>query len=198
MSLLVAIAASVAVICLVLSLRGLAARSRRRRFKGLELRPNCLLTRYPIIFLSQPKSLFRIVDDWCDVPLFLREHGYDVLILTPARHQAVESVLATIKELDGRCHLIAVESQSELIEKLSDARLDKIASLTLVQKAKPRTRSSSLTVDSLRPARHAVEIFELAKAEGLSRGTGASWQFESLFLDYAISLAERDAGWCDH
>lgn len=191
MSALIALAAGLIAICLLTLLRWQSARSRKKRFKGLELRPNCLLTRYPIIFLSKPKSLLRPFDAWRDVPLFLREHGYEVLILTPVRNAAFQSVHAALKDLDSKCHLIAGRSERALLEGIAEARLDNVASLTVVQRSSETGSQNSLHVDDLRPARQAIETFELRDRPR------EPWQFEARFLDYAISLAERDAGWCD-
>ena len=55
----------------------------RERLRGLELKPNCLLTRYPIAFLSGRKSIFKPFEYWNLIPAYLREHGYEVLILEP-------------------------------------------------------------------------------------------------------------------
>lgn len=52
----------------------------------LVLRPNCLLTRRPLKFITGPRSLFFYKKPWGDIPEILYEHGYKVeLISLPFR-----------------------------------------------------------------------------------------------------------------
>jgi hypothetical protein len=53
----------------------------------MELIPNCLLTRFPIVFTGGP---------WQQGPEFLREHGYDVVVL----HEAY------LPDLERKVHLL--------------------------------------------------------------------------------------------
>jgi hypothetical protein len=48
-----------------------------RQVPPKELRPNCLLTRYPICFMHGLKSIFHFRDYWHGIPEFLAAHGYD-------------------------------------------------------------------------------------------------------------------------
>lgn len=45
------------------------------------LRPNVLLTRYPIVFIHGLKSLFNFRNYWNGIPEHLIAHGYDVYVL---------------------------------------------------------------------------------------------------------------------
>ncbi len=45
------------------------------------LKPNCLLTRRPLIWITPPRSLFYYKKPWADIPLLLFEHGYKVNLL---------------------------------------------------------------------------------------------------------------------
>jgi hypothetical protein len=184
-----AIATVVAIVCVRLSLK----RARARRFQGLELRPNCLLTRYPIVLLTQPKSLFRIFDQWNDVPKFLREHGYEVFLLTPLAGHEVKSILGAIEEMPMKCHLIASAADESLLEKVARSKCAKVSSLTVVKAKSAMPKKTELSVDALRPLDVAVETFEV---EGFRRRS-TPWAFEFQFLDYAVELAERDAQFCD-
>ncbi len=42
------------------------------------LRPNCLLTRYPICFVHGLKNIFCANNYWHGIPEYLRDHGYEV------------------------------------------------------------------------------------------------------------------------
>ncbi len=181
-----ALAGSMAVVITAV-IRFALRRARLARFKGLELRPNCLLTRYPIVFVSKQKSLFRIFDEWNDIPKYLREHGYDVMILTPVPGYALPSVLGALEELTTKCHLIAGDSHRGLLDQL--ASHPKVCSLTHV-KSTPSPDRTRIRAEDLRPT--SIETFELDR-----KSSRSPWEVEAKFLDFAISLAERDAGWCD-
>jgi hypothetical protein len=44
------------------------------------LRPNCLITRRPLVFLTPPRSLFFYKNTWSEISHILHEHGYKVEI----------------------------------------------------------------------------------------------------------------------
>lgn len=186
--LLVAVAAALATVFAVGFFRLSLKKARARRFKGLELRPNCLLTRYPIVLLSKQKSFFRLFDEWDDVPKFLREHGYEVFLLTPIRGHELASVLRAIEDWPTQCHLIASVSDESLLEGVARAKSSKVTSLTLVLAKSARRSTEKISVQDLRPLDVAIETFEV---DGFKKSN--AWEFESQFLEHAISLAERDA-----
>ncbi len=49
---------------------------------NLVLRPNCLLTKNPLVFIPGPRSLFFYRSPWGQLPQFLFEHGYVTLTLS--------------------------------------------------------------------------------------------------------------------
>lgn len=136
----------------------------RERLKGLELRPNCLLTRYPIAFISGDRSLFRIFSHWNIVPSYLREHGYDVILLEPASgRDRVPSLLAALDALESKCHLVADSSLEETLSALAQSKHPHVQSLTLIQNsARTRPTGGSLRPDDLRPLEMAVEVFDIS------------------------------------
>lgn len=144
-----------------------AARKRERalRLKGLELKPNCLLTRYPIVFLSGPRSLFRLFDHWNDVPMFLREHGYEVFVIEPVGRTSetrIASAHEALQAFGGPCHLIADSSLEAEVEALADLNLSNLKSLTVVRnpaRVASGSSSSSVSIADLKPRRSAVEVF---------------------------------------
>jgi hypothetical protein len=139
-------------------------KARKLRLQGLELRPNCLLTRYPIAFISGRPSLFRLFDHWNEVPSFLREHGYEVLILEPTPGTQGASLLKALDEISHKCHLIADSSSREELEIIAQAKHPKVASLTWVKNPESFTRpevTRSTKAEDLRPLQSAIEIFEM-------------------------------------
>lgn len=70
---------SLAVFFLGLAL--LTNRARRRKDVAFELKPNCLLTRWPVLFLTGPRSMFYFSSYWNLYTPYLAEHGYEVFTL---------------------------------------------------------------------------------------------------------------------
>lgn len=50
-------------------------------FQNLALRPNCLMTKSPLVFIPGPKKFLFYKKSFGDLPRFLHEHGYEVLLL---------------------------------------------------------------------------------------------------------------------
>jgi hypothetical protein len=55
-----------------------ANKFRRTRLISFALKPNCLLTRWPVVFVTGPRSLFYFSHYWNLYPVYLAEHGYEV------------------------------------------------------------------------------------------------------------------------
>lgn len=66
---------------LILSLAILSNRSRASRTIEFKLEPNCLLTRWPILFITGHRSIFYFSSYWNIYTSFLAEHGYEVYTL---------------------------------------------------------------------------------------------------------------------
>ena len=67
----------IAVLSAVVVLGGLLGLNywRSRSPFDFELEPNCLLTRYPLLFLSGKRSLLYFQDYWNNIPKFLSSHS---------------------------------------------------------------------------------------------------------------------------
>ncbi len=154
-------------------------RKRAVRFRGLQLKPNCLLTRYPIAFLSGPRTVFRLFDHWNDIPLYLREHGYEVYVIEPAGRnlqERTESVRSAVAQLDSNCHLIADGSLEPDLLALAKMKMSNVSSLTLVktrQRDRYASKLHSISVNDLKPLSVAVDVFEIDEPNGLSIPTGS-------------------------
>ncbi len=163
-------AASAFILALSLVFQVIERRVRSRRFASLELKPNCLLTRYPIVFVSGPRTVFRIFEHWNSVPLYLREHGYEVYVIEPSgtrREQRTASVLSAVQSL-GRCHLIADGSLEEDLENIASLRPLGVASFTVVKtpdrKRYDVARESSISARDLKPS--LVDVFMIQGSAG--------------------------------
>lgn len=65
----------------ILALAILSNQARSRQQVPFELKPNCLLTRWPLVFVTGPRSLFYFSTYWNLYTVFLAEHGYEVFTL---------------------------------------------------------------------------------------------------------------------
>ena len=141
-------------------------KARALRFAGLELRPNCLLTRYPIVFISSRRSIFRLFEHWNDIPVYLREHGYEVIVIEPLSAQDYGGQIArALDEIAQPFHLIADSSSRIELENIARNRHPKAMSLTLIQSTRRKEvrpqAAKALRPDDLKPRGLAIEIFEL-------------------------------------
>lgn len=170
----------------------LMRRRRRARLKGLELKPNCLLTRRPIAFVTRSRSLFSWGDPMADdVPGYLEEHGYDVLVVELPRKAAdpARALIATLDAMRASCHLIASTSHRPLFETIANQKHPMVTSLTVIEDPEAeRDDDRRPSLDDYKPLASAVETFVVARDERTKRPFG----FEARILDLAISLAERD------
>lgn len=191
---------------------------RTRRTRDLELKPNCLLTRYPLVFLTGRRSIFYFRNYWNQIPNFLAEHGYEVEILElpwkngSARLNAAEAMLA---RRDRPCHLIADSSQLKELEAIWSLHLPTVMSATVA--FQPR-KTSIVRTEDLKPAFSGVQSLALPETKQLSvkglflsmhnvlsnrtgilgaevgaNSPAETFLIERKYLEHAISLAERDA-----
>lgn len=85
---------------------------RRKSAKKFNLVPNCLLTRWPLLFISGPRSIFYFNSYWNIYPLFLAEHGYEVFNLNlpwnsrAARKKSFQSFLEQQSAKNKSFHLM--------------------------------------------------------------------------------------------
>lgn len=63
---------------ITLALAIFSNRARARKEIHFELQPNCLLTRWPLVFVTGPRSFFYFDKYWNQYTSFLAEHGYEV------------------------------------------------------------------------------------------------------------------------
>tara|TARA_B100000749_G_scaffold280898_1_gene280898 strand:+ start:96508 stop:97191 length:684 start_codon:yes stop_codon:yes gene_type:complete len=94
---------------------------RRKDIETIDLEPNCLLTKHPIVFVPGKKSLFFYGDYWGFIPFYLREHGYEVYELklswrqNDRRQQEIKQQLTEIVGRRGPVHLVADATSKEEI-----------------------------------------------------------------------------------
>ncbi len=142
----------------------------QRELALLDLRPNCLLTRHPILLLSRPPRRFELFSRAEISTRFLREHGYDAIVATwdgkgngPANSNA--QALEAFQGNEEKFHIVALPELkiqgSKIVSQLHSSVPGRIASFTNFRKATQPSASDT-------------------------------WATEKELLSLAISLAERD------
>lgn len=166
------------------SLQLFFGRRRQRRFHELELVPNILMTRYPLLFVGRRKSLFRMSGDFLELPIYLSEHGFQVEEVEIASNSKSNSRSdKTLEPLLSTCgkpvHLIVAPAFAESAYELAMNGHRNLATLTLLGQYSSR---------STRPSRHL--IFE--KPELKPSLMASSFATEERALEHMVSLAEYD------
>lgn len=136
----------------ILGLAVFANRARARKDIPFELTPNCLLTRWPILFVTGPRSIFYFSKYWNLHPVFLTEHGYEVFTVhlpwknADHRRQRFEEFLSQQENHKRHFHLV-VDSPtlSELESVLRSRRSSAIKSITEMTDESSRQESKSLS-----------------------------------------------------
>ena len=117
---------------------------RRARLRPVsELVPNCLMTRYPIVFVSGPRSLFYFKAYWNQIPHFLASHGFETFNLSlPWKNQRLRTThlkrfLEEQSAMGNRLHLcIDSGSYVEIESLLQRDEYSCLASVTHFRNAK--------------------------------------------------------------
>lgn len=100
---------------------------RSKRFQTpVDLTPNLLMTRYPLVFVHGPKSLFHFYDYWNGLPKFMFEHGYETYewdLPWKNTTSRVQALVQNLSAMDGSAHFILAEDvEPELIDELKRRR----------------------------------------------------------------------------
>ncbi|WP_415064026.1 hypothetical protein [Bdellovibrio sp.] len=162
------------ILCLVVFTLGLAIfsnRARSRKDIPFELKPNCLLTRWPLLFVTGPRSIFYFSSYWNLYTSFLAEHGYEVFTLhlpwnnSQERKERFEYFLAQQEQHQRRFHLfLDLPTLEELEDCIRHKKPHSIISLTELMDAD--TKSSNFKLSSLPVPSMPVE-FPLSKKASL-------------------------------
>lgn len=190
---------------------------RNQNVLEVELKPNCLLTRYPILFITGYKSLFYFMNYFNHQPDFLKEHGYEVVVLNlawkseNARNTQLLHFLKNAETQNKKFHIIYDESlHDEVAPLLIQEKYDSCVSINVLcaetlktdnsLKAPPipifeiiLTRSTLTYMQTL--------IWNLHRLFSIGRPTSTPWTVglnqnpeanHLKILDHAVTLAEMD------
>lgn len=94
-------------------------------WRWIPLRPNCLLTRHPLVLVSQTSGPSRFFSAFYWYALILRAHGYEVLTLTSRNPRDKEwgSFQRLAEKHDYKYHLIHESTWMAKEERLNCPRL---------------------------------------------------------------------------
>ena len=148
---------------------------RARLYEIKELVPNCLLTTYPLVFVSGKRSLFYFLGYWNSLPHWLASHGYEVFNLNlawknPFQRKLKLSEFLQKTSLDGgKIHLL-IDSSSyfEFTEILTRSETDCLASITCLGGSPSESQKVDLEISSLVRLPIPIEEIEISSAPKLN------------------------------
>ncbi len=187
----------------------------KNRMRNLELIPNILLTRHPVVFINAPRSFLRLNGDFMELPTFLSQHGFRVEevelqgslsevekqlqmllnLLSLQPRQTTQGVLSN--ELNAQsAHLIFSPRLSNLavaLAQLSPSKTAFVSSITLMGEYKRRHHLTPLkrpiTEVPLGRPTLGHSISTILKA---NHHQGDHFKAEMIALNHIVSLAESD------
>lgn len=151
----------------------LANQVRARDIWDFELKPNCLLTRWPILFVTGPRSLFYFSKYWNHYSSFLAEHGYEVFTLhlpwnkSAERRTRMQEFFKT-RSAEGRYFHLVVDSFTMEELKLVLAA-ETYSCLISVSEVCDAERGPQMSLTPLRIPWSPVELFAKNKGAFISR-----------------------------
>jgi len=188
---------------------------RAKKETEFELTPNCLLTRYPIVFLTGHRSLFYFLSYWNEIPAFLTAHGYQVYVMplpwkTKAAGKFLQHYFQRRSSQDQKFHFVIDPSLYSVFESLlQDGAAAQIASVSCIGHLQLTERKSlkglHLPIEdveiatsdetALHPWWWTLHLLTTGQSQINSLGN-LGWPFVrsqyEVFLKRATVLAERD------
>jgi hypothetical protein len=194
-----------------LALFTIANNFRRHPTKDFALMPNCLMTRSPFVFITGLRSPFYFRNYWNRIPLYLREHGYEVLELDlPWRGGNERCIdlthfLEAAKKENLCFHFIFDSSSATEAEWLKSRNSSVVQSLTVatseVLGLQPATVGSLGFANTLVVFCHKLYLPKNLVFSPVVLGLGSivpDLTVEKEFLRLAISLAEKEMNLADN
>ncbi len=173
---------------------------RPKKKKNISLRPNCLLTKKPLVFLSGKSSPFYRGHYWNSIPHFLAAHGYKVIevetpsLISTQSHDWAKNLFESLCEEFNGAHIFSDTSVIEKLHKLCPLKLDPKFTFHEPVETKPPKWWDHL----YQPAWIAHTAFLSLtghKNTFTQRSLGHTLDDETVntsYLNFAINLAEKD------
>lgn len=185
---------AIAIAGIAFSIQSWLLKKRLRRFHELELVPNILLTRHPILFVGRRRSLFRLGGDFLELPVYLSEHGFQVEEVELETHDLspsslIRSISSLLKSDGKKTHLFLPVEFLNTAYDLAFEGHPQLASLTVVGTSRWQ-KKAPLKLDrlQLRPPRIPLHL----RPDLQPTLTNLDFHTERLALDHLVSLAESD------
>ncbi len=165
---------------------------RRSRLQVVhELKPNCLLTHSPLVFVTGRRSLFYFLAYWNQIPHYLASHGYDVYNMNlpwsneGRRRRELHKFLQYQSKQNHKIHLFIDQSSlRELTSLLKKQDYDGLASVTLIG---PNGQ--------IPPFRLAIPIAELAMTEKTENKIPFFWKMHAFWTFQKADSNLSHLGW---
>lgn len=182
--------AALTLVAIAITTQLILQKRRLKRFHDLQLIPNILLTTHPVLFIGRNRSLFRLSGDFLELPIYLREHGFqveEIELRTRGLKKAdilkcITSLLQqTQSERSPKAHLFLPEAFGESAFDLAFDGHPNLASLTVIG-------ADQINRVQLRPPRVPLHVRPDLKPQIAK----FDFQTERSTLDHVVSLAESD------
>lgn len=138
-------------VCLI-ALAVFTNKARAKKHYDKELQPNCLLTRWPLLFVTGQRSFFYFSNYWNIYPSYLAEHGYEVFHLrlpwsNPLLRQSrLIEFLKSQDQAKRKFHMIMDSTTlQEFDTTLRELRPDCVMSITEITGPENKPTTPSLT-----------------------------------------------------
>ncbi len=164
---------------------------RARLIEVQELKPNCLLTHSPLVFVTGKRSIFYFLAYWNQIPHWLASHGYEVFNFNlpwmneARRRRELHLFLQHQSKSKTKLHLFIDESSlRELIALLKEQDYECLASVTMVGES-----------GKTPPFRLALPITELELPAPSNRRTPIFWRMHSSWTFQPSRRSLHHLGW---
>ena len=179
-----------------------------------ELTPNCLLTRWPVLFVPGQRSLFYYKNYWNLFPEFLAEHGYEVFHLNlPWQNRELQKQKLNQfwqqNSAPKKLHLVLTRPDWLELKENLDQHADRIASITVMMGPQDKPVPGSFKIplyevkipqvagqkNSLKLALfqlHRLRLWPSPQPEPIALGLHAPLESSQILLHHLQTLAERD------
>jgi hypothetical protein len=166
---------------------------------GFALKPNCLITRRPVLFLTPPRSLFYYKDPWGWVSHILTEHGYKVSVFqipfqnTKNQKIILEKNMTSLQKNHLFVDAVTFNNLKDVLENIEHSTLTVISEKNInnskIYTFQPVDRIFSLSYFLHQKWCSILGLNTPEYSEILNRCTEKSWH---KLLDHCVKLAEID------
>lgn len=169
--------------------------------RELALRPNCLLTRRPLYFLTGPRSLFYYRNPWKDLHNFLYQHGYKVSVIKlpfqshSDRKIYLKSFISQMDQAHFFCDAITYQELKPLLDQTERSTITVFSEINLHYL--PDTHHQILMnhkVKSLSYVLHQIylKLKKISTPSAAEVGLKIPAKTYDKILDHCVKLAEID------